>query len=757
MVASPLGLSSKVRHGEFPESPCGTEVSIEHERWQDVIIQGPRRESSPSSKVRDYEELLMSDDLTLEFESLNYIWRFCVGLTGALDIMACILPGLVRSHGYAIGKKAEIYLGAPSTAHGALTDLSAFLDRHDNSISFIFSAMWVADAFLAAHARRESCLLQEERTRCLESDRATEQGSYWWKSPSFVYYRTIVIQLLLLPVGFYLLIFYAMDCLNWEAIPNLDHVPRSMTFKVITADHKIEYEAYLSDSRISVLFAVIQYVVLKVTGSTARVLRCRTVSYMKRISPVAIKTVMSTAIRNPRRFRRRLRKVITLVRWIKYLTPLIGAVNKLKGNVDDMLKKRRQRRIAEKQRSIRRLLWEKTPIHMRQEGAAVKIQCAYRAHRSRTFMKALKLVHGNAKYLATVTVQRALRDSLFRARRRLRKKTLEYKRLCVDHQDKKKNLDQETKKRFFELRDELCDEAERLINRRLLLRPNTRFAVAWKMLFIVCIVVEVGQLASKPWLESYQDHGKSQPLTMPEFIALSFVPTRASQRKECRYLESKGWSQWSFFFERKHGAGMSGLDVGVRPWYCTHPASTIQEAYSDAVSLLLVPAPVSKWPECSEIKKRRWRGRGGGDNRRWYCHQPYSSLHSMYRDMIDFLMDKFLIIIGLVCFLDVFVTFFTGELDGQTGELIPKPFFARWVLPGLVLQLLLNPQLGTFAEGLSSLWERILDFGPIRVLRWSVTTIVPLALYLSKKFIRYIWMPLVKYQNEVATMVDEIF
>ena len=47
-------------------------------------------------------------------------------------------------------------------------------------------------------------------------------------------------------------------------------------------------------------------------------------------------------------------------------------------------------------------------------------------------------------------------------------------------------------------------------------------------------------------------------------------------------------------------------------------------------------------------------------------------------------------LVNTIFFLDVFVTFFTGELT-SAGTLVPKPFFTRFILPGIGLQLIVNP------------------------------------------------------------------
>jgi hypothetical protein len=60
-------------------------------------------------------------------------------------------------------------------------------------------------------------------------------------------------------------------------------------------------------------------------------------------------------------------------------------------------------------------------------------------------------------------------------------------------------------------------------------------------------------------------------------------------------------------------------------------------------------------------------------------------------------------VVNCVCFLDVFITFFTGELSNN-GTLEPKPFFQRWVLPGPVLQIFVNP---TMASIKMAMWNAV--------------------------------------------------
>jgi hypothetical protein len=106
-----------------------------------------------------------------------------------------------------------------------------------------------------------------------------------------------------------------------------------------------------------------------------------------------------------------------------------------------------------------------------------------------------------------------------------------------------------------------------------------------------------------------------------------------------------------------------------------------------------------------------------------------------------------MVIVGTICFLDVFVTFFEGELHPETGVLVPKPMFKRYVLPGLMLQLLVNPQMSQFSRILVALVNRVLDNDPVRVWRWTAALFFPFLRTIMMLMFNHLWIPLVRDQN----------
>jgi hypothetical protein len=653
-------------------------------------------------------------DLDLEFkETIIYFWVVLLGTAGCLDVLATILPPIVRS----VSTRGEHLDPLALTYSQSFLGLVQWLDNHDVSIGFSFSGIWFIDAFVDAHRKHENALRKEERRRLLEYD---ESFTWFWEGPSMMYYLSIALQLLLLPVGFYVSVYYLYERISQGDIDNLNNVNEEIVFDVANErGTQFTHETFTATSKMALAFAIIHHIILATTNTTITIAKTKAISFVKDV----FWKLMGQAFRHPRIFRRRAKKLLAAVRWVKYLAPLYGTLNKLKGNVEDMKKKRKQYREAQKYKEIRQQLWSEKEPHVRREDAAIMLQSAWRAHYTRKAVHAFKLLRGQQKHLATLRIQRAMRRRLARARTRILLKKTELERLERLRKRKKVKLTDIEKKRMYDLQDELGNKANELLNHKLLLRPNTRFAVIWKYLFIVCVTMEIARLIFEPLLP-YTDTKTKERMNMSEFVARTFIPTPVSTWEACHQPQKKG---------RRF------------PWYCQNPVSAIQERTRDLIALALAPAPVSEWQECQVKEGKTFRSRIFFWKRedppsRWYCRESYAKIHRRYRKITDFLIEEFMLLVGIVCFLDVFITFFTGELDSNTAVLVPKPFFTRWILPGLVLQLLVNPKLDAVSGVVGSGLERAMDLGPIRVLRWSVAVVFPLMYLLYYLTAAYVTM-----------------
>lgn len=115
----------------------------------------------------------------------------------------------------------------------------------------------------------------------------------------------------------------------------------------------------------------------------------------------------------------------------------------------------------------------------------------------------------------------------------------------------KKELSDKQKLPMYELRDELMAETKEVLNRKLLLRPNTSFAVYWKLFFATCLIWELAHAAAKPWLfNPYEKKSKTNSniaLTVKELAAQKLVPVHVSELPQCREPKQKSLTlPWLF-------------------------------------------------------------------------------------------------------------------------------------------------------------------------------------------------------------------
>jgi len=105
-------------------------------------------------------------------------------------------------------------------------------------------------------------------------------------------------------------------------------------------------------------------------------------------------------------------------------------------------------------------------------------------------------------------------------------------------------------------------------------------------------------------------------------------------------------------------------------------------------------------------------------------------------------------IVNTIFFLDVFVTFFTGELT-TSGVLVPKPFFKRYVLPGIALQLIVNPTMIEISRFVKQAIIIALHIGPSLCFHLLLAC-VPFAAYFHDKLLDLIF-DFVEKQNKVVS------
>jgi hypothetical protein len=626
-------------------------------------------------------------DISLRTKS-NYIraWLAFIGFAACLDFAATVLADffpqqheivIIKTGRLLFHRKEQVLVASKDTI---VHDMFQFLDMWYVQIGIFFSILWFIHAFVKAQWTRDKKLLELDRKRLLQQNSlATTE----WKGAWGAYHFSVVVQLLLLPVGFYLSIWYLLRHVLQLSKNNGEE---EVDIVYVDEDGYTEIEQlFTTHSTLSLLFALCSYagvVMVRITGMTMK-------DNIRYVIFKAIKRLFRFGVFHPRKFSQRLRTVRTGMRWAKYLAPLVGACNKLLGNVKDLMIKYRQNLQAKWACRIRERLWRHMDDDERQEAAALRVQNVFRAMKARKILQTLQSIQGKKEFIAAIKMQTALRSALSRARVRIIKKRRELKRLyeqaLVTKTYDASHMSATDRLRMYQLQDELKVKAKTLVNEKLLLRPNTTFAVYWKVIFVICIIFEISQLALKPKLKEYKNKETGECMNIGEGLDHHFVPAPMSAWEECI------------------------------PWVAD-PTKFKKD---------LSPGPFGA------LQNRRFRRKDKNVmSRPWYCQELFVTAQSVYIAVLRIVLTQTLVIVGVVCFLDVFVTFFTGELDPDTGALKPKPFFTRWILPGLLLQLLVNPQMEATSGYVFRLVNETLQVGPVRAWRWTVALFYPLSIVL---------------------------
>mmetsp|Transcript_7975 Transcript_7975/g.17154 ORF Transcript_7975/g.17154 Transcript_7975/m.17154 type:complete len:864 (+) Transcript_7975:101-2692(+) len=764
--------------------------------------------SYESSSTADFENL----DLDLPYRWYKRAWSFIMCVTGIFDILAYMEPTLRKLYNdrsfcaptnttttpslTEFGKGVSNLLvnldEAPSMSWYCSIFIT-FLDRlrdYNVVIAFVFSLLWFKQSHTKAiDEYHYNTTIKEDRFQLLSPSSAkttssnndtkgNQNGNSKWierkkkLSPIFIYYRRIIVRMTLLPVGFYIILFhFARGLMNgkwlYRELLIERHANETVYLTIQDPNEYVTIEVSKAHAKMSTIFGIFIYLKYHFLSATA-VLRAKLgAHYIPQLRRKLVVRVVKE-FRKPMYFIQQLKTVLQYVRWIKYSIPLIVKLNKLRSNTMATLRKRRQFAKA-KFRKLKRL---QSDLSKKQTQADVKadagilIQRVWRAYLNDRHQRVLSCFCINKKLNAAMKIQLAFRRVSLKNRINLALKRKELNRLEWLKRKKIQKLNDEERRRLYELQDEFMAEAKKTINKRLLVRPNTRFAVSWNSLFIFCILVEISHVALKPWLKipKGQQTDDRKYKSMRLLLSESLIPTPAEETSTCKDFLRKKSAIHRLFFRKDHVEQPTRKEVmsafieeiidpeydleGLRndtnhtskpmvPWRCSEPILTWRENWRNIVRLVFCPSPLSEWSTCQQPEKTLVDTMLSLFHKKkdkplhWYCTKPYSSIHDFYRSTWNFIIDQIQVIISIICFLDVFVKVFTGEIDPITGELRPRPFFRRWIFPGLLLQLLVNPAIGSFSTMLFRCMDLVMVIGPVRVLRWCIAVAVPIV-YASK-------------------------
>jgi hypothetical protein len=332
------------------------------------------------------------------------------------------------------------------------------------------------------------------------------------------------------------------------------------------------------------------------------------------------KEMIALALTHPLKLHFRLRQLATYIRWAKFLTPLIGTLNKFKGHCIDLHRKWSQRRRSRRANQ----LWHSTLSRMRQqrryEAAILRIQRNFRTRRKSKTEKRMNLMKDRrSKTKSAKKIHLRLRRQASQARLGIAKIDL------VHAENSKRRMISESDILQMTLHKRGARD-----RRTFLLRPDTNFAVLWKCVTVLTVLLEVFSLSLAPKMT-----GELRKLDLKEFAEMCAASLQ-----------------------------------------CNDP----------------------------DTMRRFW------------------ALVAV--QLAQFLANA----VPVVSFASVFIEFYTGELSSESGLVVPKPFFSRWIVPGVLLQLLVNPSMKNTSRNVRAVmsavksigFARVASFYPLLILVWDV-------------------------------------
>ena len=216
-------------------------------------------------------------------------------------------------------------------------------------------------------------------------------------------------------------------------------------------------------------------------------------------------TALPFAVRKPRLFYARLRKVMRGIRWTKFAIPMFKFADKLRlRSLDSWRSRMRTNQIAKEVKSLeRKSVFKEQLQYLEQEW---KIKAKIQAWKLATYSRAIGKLQKMKRVTTAARIQRSFDDErkIVQHQRETERKLADLKsspeRPSYIHDAK------EVYEHFVSLRRSIFGREK--LNGFLaqhLLKPDSRFAFIWKTTVLVCVLLEVARLTISWHLSAHKD------------------------------------------------------------------------------------------------------------------------------------------------------------------------------------------------------------------------------------------------------------
>lgn len=327
---------------------CTTKTVSGDDGSQAISVRGDIANEDQDLSTLDYSGGFQEVD----FRRWNRIvWTAILAIGGLLDILASAAP-ILRTYGGCTqllaaagprpcqndanrGSSIAFLFEGIEFCHDVWAPLVLWLEKHDFSIAFVFSLLWFRLAFSKASELFNAAMIMDDRSRLLTKEYLETDGSHKTKnkkftvSPQLMYYSRIFTEMMLLPVGFYIILYHFGKGIITQGRPLWATFDESSNvfdeigvLSTIDPEEGVEYEIFTERSKTSVLSAVMHRFFRTILVATISA-RAEVTEYVQRSAmPLLVRRLLRSAIRNPRKLRRQLLSALVYLRWIKYLAPL---------------------------------------------------------------------------------------------------------------------------------------------------------------------------------------------------------------------------------------------------------------------------------------------------------------------------------------------------------------------------------------------------------------------------------------------------
>jgi hypothetical protein len=207
------------------------------------------------------------------------LWSAVLAFAGLLDILATVLPS-IWDGGSCTAKPSNTC--SPNSI-SKQPDFVNWLERHHIAISFFSSTLWFIDAFRKTHVAKQLVKSDLEHEILV---RGTANKSTKWNSNA-AYYKAILWQLLLLPVGFYIALYLLIQRFGAGQynIPDLDQVDEKVVVKEASMGGYDEqhYEVFSVGSKRAFLFVIAHFIVGETGEAAVSMARLKWTETLRRI------------------------------------------------------------------------------------------------------------------------------------------------------------------------------------------------------------------------------------------------------------------------------------------------------------------------------------------------------------------------------------------------------------------------------------------------------------------------------------------